>query len=209
MLGSQSFSIQEELFSDPAKYEVFYRPSHFAKWGSVIAFSGTISEGFRVQFRTDFPNALSFACPSFRENGSSQEVTNVIKLEGVLTEELGKNIKEIQEKFINVIIIFEDTPTLLQFQLALSKIKGKKYTVYPFYQFEKDFAQTLTRMKELLTDNWVVLITKEGSRGADFKGSIPAHVIITYNPSSYSDCVQALGRGSRNLNQGSSGTIIS
>mmetsp|Transcript_728 Transcript_728/g.411 ORF Transcript_728/g.411 Transcript_728/m.411 type:complete len:82 (+) Transcript_728:556-801(+) len=63
-------------------------------------------------------------------------------------------------------------------------------------------------MKELLSDNWVVLITKEGSRGADFKGTIPAHVIITYNPSSYSDCIQALGRGSRNLSQGSSGTII-
>jgi len=41
----------------------------------------------------------------------------------------------------------------------------------------------------LNSDNFVVLTTKEGSRGVDYKGPSPAHVIICYAPESYADCV--------------------
>ena len=63
-------------------------------------------------------------------------------------------------------------------------------------------------MEQLYEDNWVLLTTREGSRGSDFKGKSPAHVILTYQPESLAECVQALGRGTRNLDYVCSGAIM-
>ena len=77
----------------------------------------------------------------------------------------------------------------------------------PFRNGKKTL-KTVVKLKLLMNDNWIVLTTKDGSRGTDFKGPSPAHVLMTFQPSSYAECVQALGRGSRNLDHTCSGTII-
>jgi hypothetical protein len=49
------------------------------------------------------------------------------------------------------------------------------------------------------SDQFIVLITAQGARGINIKGKNPAHVVIYYEPSSASECTQALGRGSSSL----------
>jgi hypothetical protein len=66
----------------------------------------------------------------------------------------------------------------------------------------------MCKLNEVAEDNFLVLTTKEGARGVDYKGINPAHVIIAFKPESYSECVQALGRGCRELSKFSEGTII-
>jgi superfamily II DNA/RNA helicase len=66
----------------------------------------------------------------------------------------------------------------------------------------------MDNLYEVAKDNFIVLTTKEGARGIDYKGVNPAHVIMAFNPKSYSECVQALGRGCRELSSFAEGTII-
>ena len=49
----------------------------------------------------------------------------------------------------------------------------------------------------------------EGSRGVDFKGKTPAHVILLYKPPNFAHCIQALGRGSRSIKDVCTGSIYS
>lgn len=66
----------------------------------------------------------------------------------------------------------------------------------------------MSNLCEVAKDNFIVLTTKEGARGIDYKGVNPAHVIMAFNPQSYSECVQALGRGCRELSSFAEGTIM-
>lgn len=66
----------------------------------------------------------------------------------------------------------------------------------------------MRNLNEVAKDNFLVLTTKEGSRGVDYKGINSAHVIIAFKPASYSECVQALGRGCRELTSFAQGSII-
>jgi hypothetical protein len=63
-------------------------------------------------------------------------------------------------------------------------------------------------LNDVANDNFLILTTKEGARGVDYKGVNPAHVIIAFEPESYSECVQALGRGCRELTAFAEGTIV-
>lgn len=54
----------------------------------------------------------------------------------------------------------------------------------------------------------MVLTVKDGCRGVDFKGRSPAHVIVACDIDNYAGIVQALGRGSRDLKNISTGTLI-
>jgi hypothetical protein len=48
----------------------------------------------------------------------------------------------------------------------------------------------------------------EGVRGVDFKLGGDVHVVIAFNPKNYFDVVQALGRGTRDFNKTSEGTLV-
>jgi hypothetical protein len=107
-----------------------------------------------------------------------------------------------------LIIIFESEKHLQEYVLNCNRDLFKGKQLLEFRNFEENYAQVLEKLQKLSHDNFVVLTTKEGSRGVDYKGPSPAHVIICYEPSSFADCVQALGRGCRTLDQFSEGTII-
>lgn len=77
-----------------------------------------------------------------------------------------------------------------------------------FDNFTRDFPLLEKKLNEVAKDNFVVVTTVEGARGVDYKGSHSAHVIIAFKPNSYSECVQALGRGCRELSSFAEGTII-
>lgn len=47
----------------------------------------------------------------------------------------------------------------------------------------------MDKLYEVTKDNFIVLTTKDGARGIDYKGVNPAHVIMAFNPKSYSECV--------------------
>lgn len=47
----------------------------------------------------------------------------------------------------------------------------------------------MRNLNEVAKDEFIVLTTKDGSRGVDYKGINPAHVIIAFKPESYSECV--------------------
>jgi len=61
--------------------------------------------------------------------------------------------------------------------------------VLSFTNFKENYSGILSKLDKLNLNNFVVLTTKEGSRGVDYKGPHPAHVIICYQPDSYADCV--------------------
>jgi hypothetical protein len=44
-------------------------------------------------------------------------------------------------------------------------------------------------LKDVTKDNFIVVTSKEGARGIDYKGINIAHVIIGFEPDSYSQCV--------------------
>ena len=77
-----------------------------------------------------------------------------------------------------------------------------------FDDFSSNYAIIEKKLHEVAKDNFIVLTTKEGARGVDYKGINVAHVIVAYEPDSYSECVQALGRGCRELSSFAEGTII-
>lgn len=47
----------------------------------------------------------------------------------------------------------------------------------------------MSNLCEVAKDNFIVLTAKDGARGIDYKGVNPAHVIMAFNPKSYSECV--------------------
>ena len=55
--------------------------------------------------------------------------------------------------------------------------------------FAKNYHLIERSLQELTHDNFIVLTTKEGARGVDYKGINVAHVIIAFEPESYSQCV--------------------
>ncbi len=59
-----------------------------------------------------------------------------------------------------------------------------------------------------MLQDFIVVTTKEGGIGIDFKGTDVAHVIIAFEYSSYTELKQALGRGSRDINKRTTGTLI-
>ena len=108
----------------------------------------------------------------------------------------------------NLIIIFASEIELNEYQLNCNRDAFKGKTVLEFRSFDENYATIKEKLQKLNKDNFIVLTVKEGSRGVDYKGPSPAHVIICYAPASYADCVQALSRGCRTLDQFSEGTIL-
>jgi hypothetical protein len=47
--------------------------------------------------------------------------------------------------------------------------------------FKQDFYLIEKCLRSLLNDNFIVITTREGSRGVDFKGASVSHVIICLN----------------------------
>ena len=64
------------------------------------------------------------------------------------------------------------------------------------------------KIQSLMFCNFIVITTREGAIGLDFKGTSVSHVVIAFEYSSYTELKQALGRGSRDMNQRCSGTLI-
>jgi hypothetical protein len=59
-----------------------------------------------------------------------------------------------------------------------------------------------------MSDNFIVITTREGARGIDFKGTSVSHVNICLSNLTSSLLMLALGRGSRDLEEHSTGTLI-
>jgi hypothetical protein len=59
-----------------------------------------------------------------------------------------------------------------------------------------------------MTSDFVIVTTKEGGIGIDFKGTDVAHVILAFEYSNYSEVKQSLGRGSREITKTCTGTLI-
>lgn len=63
---------------------------------------------------------------------------------------------------------------------------NNKKNVLIFDDFTQNFSKIVKNLKSLTKDNFVVITTKEGGRGIDFKGINTAHVIIAFEPESFS-----------------------
>lgn len=77
-----------------------------------------------------------------------------------------------------------------------------------FNHFDSKFSSIEKKLNDVAKDSFLILTTKEGARGVDYKGVHSAHVIIAFKPESYSETVQALGRGCRELTSFAEGSII-
>lgn len=72
--------------------------------------------------------------------------------------------------------------------------------VFIFDNFNSDHYKTMQKLLDLQkVKRFIVLTTKEGARGIDFKGQGVALVILAFTPASVSESVQAAGRGCRTL----------
>ena len=58
--------------------------------------------------------------------------------------------------------------------------------MYVFDNFTLNFATTEKQLKDVSKDNFIVVTKKEGARGIDYKGINVSHVIIGFEPESYS-----------------------
>jgi hypothetical protein len=81
-----------------------------------------------------------------------------------------------------------------------------------FFVFDNYYSEHYQTIKKLANlervKSFIAVTTKEGSRGIDFKNANRAHVVIAFEPKSVSECMQALGRGSRSLDLIAEGTLI-
>jgi hypothetical protein len=113
----------------------------------------------------------------------------VIEKKKNLIDEVDAEAKKILQDKKNLIIIFEDRGDLNNFELNYNRDIYKGKNVLFFFEFEANFHKIQENLAKLNLDNFVVVTTKEGSRGVDYKGPSPAHVIICYSPNTYADCV--------------------
>ena len=67
----------ENEVKEDGSYHLKYLPSLIAEWGSVIAFSGTLTKSSLVKFYENYSNALTIPCPSLRENGVGHELKSI------------------------------------------------------------------------------------------------------------------------------------
>lgn len=118
-------------------------------------------------------------------------------------------MKELKSQYQNFIVVFENKQILDTFRATSAFIDASSHkNNIIFDDFSQNFASLMHKLNEVAEDNFLIMTTKEGARGVDYKGINPAHVIIAFAPESYSECVQALGRGCRELSSFSEGTII-
>ena len=64
------------------------------------------------------------------------------------------------------------------------------------------------KIQSLMHHDFIIITTKEGGTGVDFRGTDISHVILAFEYLNYSELIQALGRGSRDINKRSTGTLI-
>ena len=94
---------------------------------------------------------------------------------------VAKQIKILINKkkdFNNFIVVVEDAQEVEFMEEKLKQVaKDHKKGLYSVTDMD-DFAANKTTMEALEKDNFILLTTREGSRGADFKGKTRAYVII-------------------------------
>ena len=90
----------------------------------------------------------------------------------------------------NFIVIFNDAADIQKFlsELDLKSI-SKGRTVLVLDDFTRNYSLIEKALRDISRDNFIVLTTKEGGRGIDYKGINIAHVIVAFEPESYSLCV--------------------
>ena len=110
-------------------------------------------------------------------------------MQETLIEHIETLIPNILSNSRNLILIFASIEELRLFVLNYNRELFKGKIVLEFTNFRSDYDKILDKLEELSNDNFIILTTKEGSRGVDYKGPSPAHVIICYEPSSYADCI--------------------
>ena len=59
-----------------------------------------------------------------------------------------------------------------------------------------------------MSEPCIIHTNLEGARGVDYSTKIPVAVVCAFDPNSYAELCQALGRGSRNYKSRVYGTII-
>ena len=87
----------------------------------------------------------------------------------------------------NFVVIFDDMVKLKSFveDKDLSPLTSTRSKIV-IDDFSKNYHLIELALKEVSRDNFIVVTTKEGARGVDYKGINIAHVIIAFEPESYS-----------------------
>ena len=103
----------------------------------------------------------------------------------------------------NFVILFESLTALSAFrdkQLPLLQSTMPQHKVYILDCFNNNHSQNVSQLLNLQNaSRFIVLSLRVAGRGIDFRGTEVAYVILGYNPSSVSEAVQAISRGSRDL----------
>lgn len=207
MLGTNSFN----LIQENETIKSVYNASLMKEWKAVIGFSGTISQSTKDQLIAELGDPICIDIPSLRVHGANNKIVGVVKTISqhnkfaTIAETIMQRLAENE----NFIVIFEDAKDLYEYRQTSAFVDtAEKRNQIVFDDFDQEFGQIMDKLYEVAKDNFIVLTTKEGARGIDYKGVNPAHVIMAFSPKSYSECVQALGRGCRELSSFAEGTII-
>mmetsp|Transcript_16088 Transcript_16088/g.11601 ORF Transcript_16088/g.11601 Transcript_16088/m.11601 type:complete len:140 (-) Transcript_16088:577-996(-) len=138
MIGKESLLKTTNPYGET---KLFYVPSFFAEWPSVIAFSGTISEINLSQFKTEFPKSLTFQFPSLRANGESHYIDKIYSEPKDYKDLIVPALELAFKEFSNAVIIVprvEELKELCQSNV-LSKFDKKRLVI--FDDFRSDFAK--------------------------------------------------------------------
>ena len=140
--------LEKEIYED-GSYFLKYLPLMISQWGSVIAFSGTLTTSSLVKFKENYPGAITFPCPSLRENGVGHELKcirdNFWSPRDIL-DEIMENQNQVEK---NLILIHENAGELEKMMNMIDRndFPGKKS--YVFDDFSSDFSKINTELKLL------------------------------------------------------------
>ena len=186
MIGSNTCEIKP---GRPEGFEFCYKPSKFKQWGSAICFSGTVTNNTIYEFKSIFTHPIIISIPSLRPNGETYQLTGIVDHGGKLNEALEAEMNSLLWNNENLIVLFDTADELEDFNQNWKREGCEQKIITVIKDFSKDHHETLNQLLELQLNNFIVLTTKEGGRGIDYKGRTPAHVIICYKPTSTTECI--------------------